>query len=139
MNFSLIWAALVDPSKLWSTALTLVVDLSPAPKGPSPDASFYPPLDSISYITNNEYGTYGGRFTAPADEVTPEVDGAYNYCSMPHPLAERYQPPPPVQNVSVEAELIYVEYMQRHQRRTPYNILPGGEVSKRLKCVSLPI
>ncbi|KAA8641302.1 uncharacterized protein ATNIH1004_002042 [Aspergillus tanneri] len=35
--------------------------------------------------------------------------------------------PSPVANNSVSARLVYLEYLQRHQRRTPYNILPGGE------------
>ncbi|KAJ6014799.1 histidine acid phosphatase [Penicillium herquei] len=126
MNFSLIWAALVNPSKLFSTALTLIVDQRPDTGGSS-DASFYPPLDVISYITNAKYGTYSGIFTAPADEETEKIDGTYNYCTMPHPSPDIYQLPSPVQKGTAEAQLIYVEYMQRHQRRTPYNILPGGE------------
>ncbi|KAJ5730449.1 histidine acid phosphatase [Penicillium malachiteum] len=127
MNFSLIWAALVNPSKLFSTALNLIVVDQRPDTGASSDASFYPPLDVISYITNAKHGTYGGIFTAPADEETEKIDGTYNYCTMPHPSPDNYQLPSSVQKGTTEAQLIYVEYMQRHQRRTPYNILPGGE------------
>ncbi|KAJ5288887.1 hypothetical protein N7478_001917 [Penicillium angulare] len=126
MNFSLIWAALVDPSKILSMAFSLVV-VGESVASVSSDASFYPPLDSMSYITNSKYGTYGGVFTASTDRETTVINGSYNYCTMPHPTADNYQPPSPVQNGSVEARLIYLEYVQRHQRRTPYNILPGGE------------
>jgi acid phosphatase len=47
---------------------------------------------------------------------------------MPHPHVDHYSPPRPVTNHTVSARLVYLEYLQRHQRRTPYNILPGGEV-----------
>lgn len=126
MNFSLLWAGLVDPSKMFSMALSL--GSSPAPT-PSPENSFYPPLESVSFITDSTYGSFGGVFTGPADDASPTTSGNYNYCTMPHPHPDTYQPPSPVQNRSVGARLVYVEYIQRHQRRTPYNILPGGEVS----------
>lgn len=126
MNFSLLWAALVDPSKMFSMALSLV---SSPPSTISRENSFYPPLDSVSFITDRTYGTFGGVFTAPADDASPTASETYNYCTMPHPHPDTYQPPSPVQNRSVDAQLVYVEYMQRHQRRTPYNILPGGEVN----------
>ncbi|PYI09126.1 histidine acid phosphatase [Aspergillus sclerotiicarbonarius CBS 121057] len=90
--------------------------------------SFYPPLNHTTFITNASLGTYGGIYTAPADQPSPSsAENVYNYCSMPHPRAETYSLPPPVANQSVSARLVYLEYLQRHQRRTPYNILPGGE------------
>lgn len=125
MNFSLIWAALVDPSKMFSMALSLI---SSPQSTISQESSFYPPLDSISFITDGTYGTFGGVFSAPAGDASPTASEAYNYCTMPHPRPDTYQPPSPVRNHSVEAQLVYVEYTQRHQRRTAYNILPGGEV-----------
>lgn len=125
MNLSLLWAALVDPSKMMSMALSLV-DYATSVK--SQESSFYPPLESISFITNSSYGNYGGHYTAPADDASPVASRSYNYCTMPHPFPDSYQPPSPVQNKSVQAQLVYVEYVQRHQRRTAYNILPGGEV-----------
>lgn len=53
---------------------------------------------------------------------------------MPHPRADVYQLPTPVANGSVRAELVYLQYIQRHQRRTSYNSLPGGEVRHRIKA-----
>lgn len=44
--------------------------------------------------------------------------GSYNYCYMPHPRRDQYDP---VEN----GKLLYVEYIQRHQKRTPYNLIPG--------------
>lgn len=128
MNISLLWAALIDPSKMMSMAWSLIDHALPA-TSTSQESSFYPPLDSISFITNSSYGSYGGHFTAPADGASPVSPRSYNYCTMPHPFPGSYQPPSPVQNGSVQAQLVYVEYVQRHQRRTAYNILPGGEVS----------
>ncbi|KAH8424421.1 histidine phosphatase family protein [Aspergillus melleus] len=90
--------------------------------------SFYPSLNHTTYITDAVLGPYGGIYAAPADQPSPPShNDVYNYCSMPHPRAETYALPPPIANNSVSARLVYLEYMQRHQRRTPYNILPGGE------------
>ncbi|RDW68735.1 uncharacterized protein DSM5745_08495 [Aspergillus mulundensis] len=89
--------------------------------------SFYPPLNHTTYITNASLGTYGGVFHAPSDKASPTGDSVYNYCTMPHPHVDTYSLPAPVRNGSVDAKLVYLEYVQRHQRRTPYNILPGGE------------
>ncbi|THC98072.1 hypothetical protein EYZ11_002424 [Aspergillus tanneri] len=90
--------------------------------------TFYPPLNHTTYITDTSLGPYGGIYTAPEDHASPHShDDVYNYCSMPHPRAETYSLPSPVANNSVSARLVYLEYLQRHQRRTPYNILPGGE------------
>ena len=126
MNYSLFWASLLDPSKMFSMGLSLIIPSEPSI---SPVDSFYPPLDSVKYITDSTHGTFGGVYNAPVNEAKHVVSGAYDYCSMPHPHPRHYQLPSPVQNHSVQAQLVYVEYMQRHQRRTPYNILPGGEVS----------
>ncbi|KAL4925227.1 histidine phosphatase family protein [Aspergillus undulatus] len=89
--------------------------------------SFYPPLNHTTYITNASLGTYGGLFNAPADRPSQTGNSVYNYCTMPHPHVDTYALPRPVANRSVDAKLVYLEYIQRHQRRTPYNILPGGE------------
>jgi len=90
--------------------------------------TFYPPnLNSTSWITNTT-GTYGGVYQDDTYEtVFNATYGTYDYCFMPHPRAQEYQTPAPVANGSVKAELVYLHYIQRHQRRTPYNILPGGE------------
>jgi 2-phosphoxylose phosphatase len=90
--------------------------------------TFYPPnLDSTSYITDTT-GTYGGVYKAGTfASFSNETYGTYYYCSMPHPRTQEYQFPAPVANGSVKAELVYLHYLQRHQKRTAYNILPGGE------------
>ncbi|KAL4804588.1 histidine phosphatase superfamily [Aspergillus unguis] len=89
--------------------------------------SFYPPLNHTTYITNASLGTYGGVFSAPGNAASRTDKDVYNYCTMPHPQIDTYALPRPVGNGSVNAKLVYLNYVQRHQRRTPYNILPGGE------------
>ncbi|PKY06112.1 phosphoglycerate mutase-like protein [Aspergillus campestris IBT 28561] len=87
--------------------------------------SFYPvALNHTTYITNRTQGTHGGIYSAPVHRASdPDENDRYNYCTMPHPRPETYVAPEPVANGSVAATLVYVEYMQRHQRRTPYNLL----------------
>jgi acid phosphatase len=99
--------------------------------GLSPLDTFYPPtLNQTSYISNASIGTYGGIYKAPTNGPTGgNPYGTYDYCSMPHPRTQEYKLPGPIANGSVKGELVYLEYLQRHQRRSPYNILPGGEVS----------
>jgi len=41
---------------------------------------------------------------------------------MPHPRVTEWVPPP-----DSSAKLVFLEYVQRHQRRTMYNVLPSGE------------
>ncbi|RMZ40927.1 histidine acid phosphatase [Aspergillus flavus] len=103
----------------------IIALLSGTPSLASRD-TFYPPLNHTTFITNASLGTYGGIYNAPADATSP-IGDVYNYCSMPHPNEDTYSLPPPVANHSVTARLVYLEYLQRHQRRTPYNLLPGGE------------
>lgn len=96
--------------------------------GLAPLDTFYPPLNQTSYITNTSAGTYGGLYQAGTHGPTGgRPYGSYDYCSMPHPrdykLADEAS--------DGEAKLIKLVYLQRHQRRSPYNILPGGEVSIR--------
>lgn len=93
--------------------------------GLTPMDTFYPPLNQTSYIANASAGTYGGLYQAGnAGPTGGSPYGVYNYCSMPHP--REYQLPDQAANNN--ANLIKLIYLQRHQRRTPYNILPGGEV-----------
>ncbi|KXL48254.1 hypothetical protein M433DRAFT_75919 [Acidomyces richmondensis BFW] len=91
--------------------------------------TFYPPnINSTTWITNASEGTYGGVYQSGTYYPdTTAAYGTYDYCFMPHPRAQEYELPGPVKNGSVKAELVYLNYMQRHQRRTAYNILPGGE------------
>lgn len=94
------------------------------------EQSFYPPtLNDTAYIANSSIGTYGGIYQAKTNgpaKGTPY--GVYDYCSMPHPRTEEYALPEPLEKGSVKGKLVHLEYLQRHQRRSPYNILPGGEV-----------
>lgn len=95
----------------------------------TPGDTFYPPtLNDTSYISNSSIGTYGGIYEAPTHGPTGgNPYGTYDYCSMPHPRSEEYELPEALANGSTKGTLVYLEYLQRHQRRTPYNILPGGE------------
>lgn len=101
--------------------------------------SFYPPLNSTAYIANSSLGPYAGIYSAPAAASPPTEDGSYNYCFMPHPNKALYTLPPPVAGQSIQADLVYLEYLQRHQRRSPYNILPAGEVSEPVHCCQMHI
>ena len=113
-------------------ALMLPLALAQTPN--TPYNTFYPPnINSTKWITDNFIGTYGGVYHADTfDSSTNASYGSYDYCFMPHPRSQEYTIPGPVANGSVKAELVYLQYVQRHQRRTPYNILPGGEV--RMSC-----
>ncbi len=100
-------------------------------QGLTPLQTFYPPqLNDTFYISNASIGTYGGVYQSPTrGPNTTAPYGTYDYCAMPHPRVQEYLLPDPIQNGFIKANLVYLEYLQRHQRRTPYNILPGGEVS----------
>lgn len=101
--------------------------------------SFYPvALNHTTYITNTTQGTHGGIYSAPAHRASGlDQHDRYNYCTMPHPRLETYDAPEPVANGSVAATLVYVEYMQRHQRRTPYNLLAEVSLFLCLFCIIL--
>ncbi|KAH8705230.1 putative histidine acid phosphatase [Talaromyces proteolyticus] len=108
---------------------TVVLSLAGAVLALTTEQSFYPPtLNDTSYISNSSIGTYGGIYKAPTNGPTAGTPyGVYDYCSMPHPRVEEYKLPDALTNGSVKGKLVYLEYLQRHQRRSPYNILPGGE------------
>ena len=106
----------------------------------SPSETLYPiGLNDTLYITNTSLGSYGGIYSAPVKPTTSNITyGTYDYCSMPHPRVQEYRLPSPIANGSVKAQLVYLEYLQRHQRRTMYNVLPSGEVSQyRVNAVEL--
>jgi acid phosphatase len=113
-----------------SLIFVIVGFAAPVVFGLTPLQTFYPPtLNDTSYITDSSRGTYGGIYQSPTREPNASLPyGTYDYCQMPHPRVQEYQLPEPVRNGSVRAKIVYLEYLQRHQRRTPYNILPGGEV-----------
>jgi hypothetical protein len=111
--------------------LTLLSAVSPV-LALTPWDTFYPPnLNDTAYISNNTIGTYGGIYKAPTNGPTAgDPYGTYDYCFMPHPRSEEYTLPEALTKGSAKGKLVYLEYLQRHQRRSPYNILPGGEVSQ---------
>ena len=119
---------------MFSSTIAVVGAALPVALALTPLESFYPPnLNDTAYISDSSIGTYGGIYQAPTrnNENTGSPYGSYDYCTMPHPRTTEYELPEPVKNGSVRATLVYLEYLQRHQRRTPYNILPGGEVDGR--------
>ena len=78
--------------------------------------TFYPQLNDISWITDASLGVYGASYEAPAEEASPfPPHGSYDYCTMPHPRVEEYLLPTAVANGSLEASLIYLEYVQRQE------------------------
>lgn len=103
--------------------------LAPA-LGLTAEETFYPPtLNDTAYIGNSSIGTYGGIYQADTTGPTGGSPyGTYDYCSMPHPRTQEYELPEALSKGKVQGKLVYLEYLQRHQRRSPYNILPGGEV-----------
>ncbi|KAH8649852.1 histidine phosphatase superfamily [Xylariales sp. PMI_506] len=106
----------------------LAIVAAPGALGLTPVDTFYPPLNDTAWITNTTAGRYGGIYQASTyDSSSNATYGVFDYCAMPHPRAEEYSLPGPVANGNTTAKLVYLEYMQRHQRRTPYNILPNGE------------
>ena len=113
-----------------SLILGIVSFAAPVVYGLTPRQSFYPPnLNDTTYISDLALGTYGGVYQSPTRGPNTSFPyGSYDYCAMPHPRVQEYQLPAPLKNGSVKAKIVYLEYLQRHQRRTPYNILPGGEV-----------
>ncbi|RDW61661.1 histidine acid phosphatase [Coleophoma crateriformis] len=97
----------------------------------TPLETFYPPtLNDTAYISNASIGTYGGVYTAQTrTSVYNASYGVYDYCTMPHPRTQEYQMPAAIANGNVTGKLTFLEYVQRHQRRTPYNIFPYGEAT----------
>lgn len=95
---ALIWA---DPSH--SLAMAAV------------DLSWHPPAQSlINNLTNvvSTTGVYGFIYST---SVTPASQyGVYNWCNMPHVRKDIYTVAPS------EYELVYVELIHRHHKRTPY-------------------
>ncbi|KIY42898.1 histidine acid phosphatase [Fistulina hepatica ATCC 64428] len=112
-----------------SLTIGLVVLIASVALGLTPIETFYPPdLNDTSYIPNATIGLYGGVYQSPTREPNTSAPyGTYDYCFMPHPRTQEYTIPAAIGNGSLTGSLVFVEYLQRHQRRTPYNILPNGE------------
>ena len=81
----------------------------------------------LSFVANGT-GTNGGIYQAPVgSSQTNAAYGTYDYCYMPHPRITEYELPSAISSGQVKGKLVFLEYLQRHHKRTPYNILPGGE------------
>ncbi|KAF7760282.1 hypothetical protein Agabi119p4_10958 [Agaricus bisporus var. burnettii] len=75
---------------------------------------YYPPDQThINNLTNVLHSTEApGIFNS---SHTPDsIYGIYNWCNMPHVRTKEYKTP------SSQYKLVYVEAIQRHQKRTPY-------------------
>ncbi|KAI0443980.1 histidine acid phosphatase [Xylaria telfairii] len=79
------------------------------------DLAWYPPrATAINNLTTALHGTgvYGFIFNS---SYTPDAEyGVYNWCDMPHVRRSEYVRP------ENGFELVYVEVIQRHHKRTPY-------------------
>lgn len=89
--------------------------------------TFYPQsLNNVNSLAWTN-GTNGGIYSGPVGQSTQTAPyGTYNYCYMPHPRVDEYELPAVIANKSVNANLVFVEYLQRHHKRTPYNLFPNG-------------
>jgi acid phosphatase len=127
-DLGLLWFS--SPHPLENMRSLVFLSAAVAVLGLSNEDTFYPPtLNDTAYISNSSIGTYGGIYKAPTNGPTGGTPyGTYDYCFMPHPRSEEYKLPEALTNGSSKGKLVYLEYLQRHQRRSPYNILPGGEV-----------
>lgn len=82
---------------------------------------------ALSFVANGT-GTNGGIYQAPVGlSLTSATYGTYDYCYMPHPRTTEYELPAAITSGQVKGQLVFLEYLQRHHKRTCYNILPGGE------------
>lgn len=97
--------------------------LSESPEEDSPptmtavDLSWYPPSQTLvnnltNVVSDSTTGVYG--FIYDSSNTPDEAYGTYNWCNMPHVRASEYKVPPD------EYELVYVELIHRHHKRTPY-------------------
>ncbi|KAH9886410.1 histidine acid phosphatase family protein [Xylariomycetidae sp. FL2044] len=80
------------------------------------DLNWYPPRNtSINNLTtafDDASGTYGFIFNS--SETPDGKYGTYNWCNMPHVRKTEYV------KAADEYELVYVEVIHRHHKRTPY-------------------
>ncbi|KAK4165115.1 histidine phosphatase superfamily [Cladorrhinum sp. PSN259] len=80
------------------------------------DLGWYPPkqtqINNLTTVMEGE-GIYGWLFNS--SDTPDEIYGTYNWCNMPHVRKQEYRIP------SANYELVYVEVIQRHHKRTPYS------------------
>ncbi|KAK0639211.1 histidine phosphatase superfamily [Cercophora newfieldiana] len=80
------------------------------------DLRWYPPaqswINNLSAVVNNE-GIHG--FIYNSSDTPANLYGIYNWCNMPHVRPTEYTKPD-----SNKYQLVYVELIHRHHKRTPY-------------------
>ena len=92
----------------------------------------------LSFVANGT-GTNNGIYQAGVDASDSNAPyGTYFYCNMPHPRVTEYELPTQITSGQVTGKLVYLEYLQRHHKRTCYNILLGGE-NQRYNCSNVQI
>ncbi|KAG8164513.1 hypothetical protein KVR01_006431 [Diaporthe batatas] len=107
-----------DKSPVVSTTTTeLPKGDSSSPTMAAVDLSWHPPAQTLinnltHVVSNSTTGVYG--FIYDSSHTPDEAYGTYNWCNMPHVRATEYKVPPD------EYELVYVELIHRHHKRTPY-------------------
>ncbi|KAK4125414.1 histidine acid phosphatase [Parathielavia appendiculata] len=84
--------------------------------GTAVDLSWHPPkqtqLNNLTAVVNGD-GVYG--FIYNSSDTPDERYGVYNWCNMPHVRKREYVKAPR------EYELVFVEVIHRHHKRTPYS------------------
>jgi 2-phosphoxylose phosphatase len=82
---------------------------------PAVDLTWHAPnstiINNLTAVVNGS-GIYGFQFTAHTPDDVPY--SRYNWCNMPHVRPQEYIKAPS------DYELVYVEVIQRHHKRTPY-------------------
>ncbi|KAI0189874.1 histidine acid phosphatase [Astrocystis sublimbata] len=80
------------------------------------DLNWHPPSQtSINNLTTALHGDGIYGFIFDSSHTPDDVYGTYNWCHMPHVRKTEY-----VRPEGDEFELVYVEVIQRHHKRTPY-------------------
>lgn len=98
------------------SSVALVASASSQDAGVAVDLSWHAPnntqINSLSSVING-IGIYNFIFNSSVDPAGVNY-GDYNWCNMPHVRAQEYVQP------SSDYELVYVEVIHRHHKRTPY-------------------
>ncbi|KAI8937712.1 hypothetical protein NX059_005413 [Plenodomus lindquistii] len=94
------------------------------------DLSWHAPKKSwINDLNQVINGTGTNGFIFNSSQLPSEVPyGTYNWCNMPHVRKQEYK------KVSEEYELVYVEFIHRHHKRTPYASNTFPKESYRWDC-----
>ncbi|RSM06864.1 hypothetical protein CEP52_005540 [Fusarium oligoseptatum] len=105
----------INMSSLPKSGLLAVLTASSGVVTQAVDPKWYPPssnqVNNLTGVLHSE-GVYG--FIYNSSHTPDDKYGVYNWCNMPHARKKEYVKP------SDDYELIYVEVIQRHHKRTPY-------------------